>query len=73
MFCYLGKFGQAVLWPNLPDWATKKKRKLLQPDRPVSQNFISINTTKASLNKSLAFVLEAIFVKNPFEILSHRV
>ena len=25
MFCYLGKFGQAVLWPSLPDPATKKK------------------------------------------------
>ena len=32
----------------------QEKRKLLQPDRPVSQNFISIDTTKASLNKSLA-------------------
>ena len=24
MFCYLGKFEQAVLWPSLPDRATKK-------------------------------------------------
>ena len=25
MFCYLGKFGQADLWPSLPNQATKKK------------------------------------------------
>ena len=25
MFYYLGKFGQAILWPSLPDRATKKK------------------------------------------------
>ena len=25
MFCYLGKFGPAVLLPSLPDQATKKK------------------------------------------------
>ena len=25
MFCFLGKFGQAVLWPRLPDQVTKKK------------------------------------------------
>ena len=25
LFCYLGTFGQAVLWPSLPDWAIKKR------------------------------------------------
>ena len=25
IFCYSDMSGQAVLWPSLPDWATKKK------------------------------------------------
>ena len=63
MFYYLGKFGQAVLWPSLPDRVTKKKEncRSLWPDTYMHPNISEIGT-KERENRDIQTFLNFLYI-----------